>query len=119
MNAKSSASRLAALTRAGQDSSPFGPKREELIGGGGLWAVQGARIWLPAQSCKALVDVSQRESTPRRGLPASGSEEVEVDLSAEQEQELERMASGSWDYLEGGDHKMLRARIMYEGDVRR
>lgn len=91
-------------------------KREELIGGGALWAMQGARIWLQPTACKALVDVGKRASSVGR---VGEEEDVPVDLTEDQEAQLENLALGSWEYLEGKGRKMIRARLMYEGDVRR
>jgi hypothetical protein len=74
----------------------------EVLGGGGMYALAGARIWLPPSECKALVDTD----VERR------------DLSKELEDELEELGKGCWAYMEGEGRRMVRARIRYEGTAR-
>lgn len=74
----------------------------DVLGGGALYALVGARMWLPPGLCRALVDTD----TDR------------ADLSEELERELEGYGKGCWGYLEGEGRKMIRSRIRYEGTVR-
>lgn len=74
----------------------------EVLGGGALYCLVGARMWLPPSECRALVD----------------TDEERRDLSKDQEEELEGYGQGCWGYLEGEGRRMIKARIRYEGTVR-
>ena len=74
----------------------------EVLGGGALYALIGARIWLPANKCRTLVDTAEGRS----------------DLGPDLEAELEGYGPGCWGYQEGDGRRMIRARIRYEGTVR-
>ena len=87
-------------------------RKEQHLGGGALYALQGARLWLSPDQCRALVDRQAREAD-------LGIHAAESDMTIEQEEQLERLSRGSWAYLEGEGRRMVRARIRYEGDVRR
>lgn len=74
----------------------------EVLGGGALYSVVGARMWLPSSECTALVDTDDE----RR------------DLSKDQEEELAQYGAACWAYLEGEGRRMIKARIRYKGTVR-
>jgi hypothetical protein len=73
-----------------------------VLGGGALYALVGARIWLPPRECRTLVDTDDERK----------------DLGKELERELEAYGEGCWAYQEGKGRKMIKARIRYEGTVR-
>jgi hypothetical protein len=120
--------------RRGSTSATVGLRKEEHLGGGALYALQGARMWLAPRQCKALVDRAARAG-PERGRAGEGSGTLgdddlmmtkakrrgsgDSDMTLEQEDQLEMLSSGSWDYLEEEGRRMVRARIRYEGDARR
>ncbi|OCF35948.1 pfkB family carbohydrate kinase superfamily protein [Kwoniella heveanensis CBS 569] len=76
----------------------------EMLGGGALFALVGARFWLPPHKLKTLVD--------------RAPEHEENDLPAEVEEKLDTLGKDIWVYNRGEGTRMTRARIRYEGDVR-
>ncbi|ORX40849.1 Ribokinase-like protein [Kockovaella imperatae] len=78
----------------------------EILGGGGLYALIGARIFLPSRRLKALVG-RDRKADGGRG-----------DLKPELEAQAETFGKDMWIWDEGEGKRMTRARIRYDGDVR-
>ncbi|WVQ95383.1 hypothetical protein IAU59_002480 [Kwoniella sp. CBS 9459] len=76
----------------------------EMLGGGALFALVGARFWLPPNKLKTLVDRAPNDE--------------ENDLPAEVEEKLDKLGKDIWVYNQGEGTRMTRARIRYEGDVR-
>ncbi|RSH89847.1 hypothetical protein EHS25_001833 [Saitozyma podzolica] len=79
----------------------------ETLGGGGLYALIGARLWLGANQLATLVNREQRRTDGSGG-----------DLPRRLEKELEGYGRDMWVWNEGKGTRMTRARIRYEGDVR-
>ncbi|WVF67848.1 hypothetical protein IAT40_002609 [Kwoniella sp. CBS 6097] len=76
----------------------------EMLGGGALFALVGARFWLPPNKLKTLVD--------------RAPEHEDNDLPVEVEEKLDKLGKDIWVYNRGEGTRMTRARIRYEGDVR-
>ena len=111
-------------------SVPAPMRREEHLGGGALYALQGARLWLRPEQCKTPVDRAARTARRQSGSrPASGpgvaqgggkrQDSADADMTLEQQAQLETLRAGSWNYVEGEGNRKVRARIRYEGDARR
>ncbi|WVQ86184.1 hypothetical protein IAT38_008352 [Cryptococcus sp. DSM 104549] len=84
--------------------SPNAEDVYEMLGGGGLFALVGARLWLPAGKLRALVDRAPE------GEPDDCPRDVERKLS--------KLGEEMWVWNRGEGTRMTRARIRYEGDVR-
>ncbi|WWD07152.1 hypothetical protein V865_005249 [Kwoniella europaea PYCC6329] len=76
----------------------------EMLGGGGLYALVGARLWVTPDKLRTLVD--------------RAPEEEESDVPKEAEDKLNALGEDIWVWNRGKGTKMTRARIRYEGDVR-
>ncbi|RSH87074.1 hypothetical protein EHS25_003563 [Saitozyma podzolica] len=79
----------------------------ETLGGGALYALIGARLWLAAQQLGTLVNRERKRSDGSGG-----------DVPQRLERDLEVYGGDMWVWNEGEGTKMTRARIRYEGDVR-
>ncbi|ODN92057.1 pfkB family carbohydrate kinase superfamily protein [Cryptococcus wingfieldii CBS 7118] len=75
----------------------------EMLGGGGLFALVGARIWLPPSRLRALANRAPPE---------------EDDCPKDVEDRLNKLGEEMWVWNRGPGVKMTRARIRYEGNVR-
>ncbi len=82
------------------DTPETGPY--ELIGGGGLYAIAGARLWLPPRDLRILVDRSLDES----------------DFPVEMEKTLSRYGEEMWVYNRGPNTRIPRTKIGYSGNTR-
>nr|XP_019007751.1 pfkB family carbohydrate kinase superfamily protein [Kwoniella pini CBS 10737]OCF46532.1 pfkB family carbohydrate kinase superfamily protein [Kwoniella pini CBS 10737] len=76
----------------------------EMLGGGALYALVGARLWLPPSQLRTLVD---------RAPESENSE-----LPSDAEDKLKALGEDIWVWNRAEGSKMIRARIRYEGDVR-
>ncbi|ORY28014.1 Ribokinase-like protein [Naematelia encephala] len=81
---------------------PLPTETHQVLGGGALYALIGARIWLPAQALRTLIDRAQD------GL----------DLPQHLERKLDEYGRAMWCFQTGDQRRMITARIRYEGDVR-
>lgn len=79
----------------------------ETFGGGALYALIGARLWLAAQQLGTLVNRERKRSDGSGG-----------DVPQRLERDLEVYGGDMWVWNEGEGTRMTRARIRYEGDVR-
>ncbi|WRT70892.1 uncharacterized protein IL334_007891 [Kwoniella shivajii] len=84
--------------------SPNAEDVYEMLGGGALYALVGARFWLSPKQLRTLVDRSP-EDEPN-------------DLPIEVEDKLKSLGEDIWVWNRGKGTKMTRARIRYEGDIR-
>lgn len=75
----------------------------EMLGGGALYALVGARFWLPPCQLRTLVDRAPVEND---------------DCPKDVEEKLAKLGSEIWVWNRGEGRRMTRARIRYEGDVR-
>ncbi|XAO27565.1 hypothetical protein I312_106421 [Cryptococcus bacillisporus CA1280] len=75
----------------------------EMLGGGALYALVGARFWLPPCQLRTLVDRAPVEND---------------DCPKDVEEKLAKLGSEIWVWNRGEGTRMTRARIRYEGDVR-
>ncbi|OWZ77996.1 pfkB family carbohydrate kinase superfamily [Cryptococcus neoformans Tu401-1] len=75
----------------------------EMLGGGALYALVGARFWLPPCQLRTLVDRAPAEND---------------DCPKDVEQKLAKLGNEIWVWNRGEGTRMTRARIRYEGDVR-
>ncbi|WVO18168.1 hypothetical protein L204_105871 [Cryptococcus depauperatus] len=75
----------------------------EMLGGGALYALVGARFWLPPYKLKTLID----RAPPERD-----------DCPKEVENRLNKLGSEIWVWNRNENTRMTRARIRYEGDAR-
>ncbi|KAK8850710.1 hypothetical protein IAR55_004630 [Kwoniella newhampshirensis] len=92
------------MTFGDDDPTSNGGKSYEMLGGGALYALVGARFWLPPNSLRTLVD-------------RAPSKEMD-DLPIGVESELAKLGKEIWIWNRGEGTRMTRARIRYEGDVR-
>ncbi|WWC92495.1 uncharacterized protein L201_007454 [Kwoniella dendrophila CBS 6074] len=76
----------------------------EMLGGGALYALVGARLWLSPSQIRTLVN--------------RAPDNQHDDLPSEAEDKLNSLGKEIWVWNEGEGTKMTRARIRYEGDVR-
>ncbi|KAK4687000.1 hypothetical protein P7C73_g3117, partial [Tremellales sp. Uapishka_1] len=82
--------------------SPTPDGQWEIIGGGAVYALIGARLWLPPASLRTLVDRSRsRDDFPKK---------IEAQLN--------KLAQGVWVFNENDGTKAVRAAIGYIGDQR-
>ncbi|WVW80641.1 hypothetical protein I302_102627 [Kwoniella bestiolae CBS 10118] len=88
------------------DDSPLPNADEvyEMLGGGALYALVGARLWLGPDRLRTLVDRAPMGE--------------ESDVPPEAEDKLNNLGEDIWVWNRGENTKMTRARIRYEGDVR-
>jgi hypothetical protein len=77
------------------------PPAFESLGGGALYCIVGARLWLPPHKLRTLVDKS-REGDLGEGILGM----------------LDGFGREMWVYNEGEGTRMPRAKIAYEGDLR-
>nr|XP_031857663.1 uncharacterized protein CI109_006942 [Kwoniella shandongensis]KAA5524735.1 hypothetical protein CI109_006942 [Kwoniella shandongensis] len=101
---KLNGSRLSTPQLSFGDDSPIPNAKDvyEMLGGGALYALVGARLWLPSAKLKTLVDRSAEVN----------------DLPAGVENKLASLGEDMWVWNRGKGTRMTRARIRYEGDVR-
>ena len=78
----------------------------EILGGGALYALIGARIFLPSSQIRTLVD------RDRRANHGQG------DLAPDLEAQVNAFGKDMWVWNEGKGKRMVRARIRYDGTVR-
>ena len=81
---------------------PSASQTHEVLGGGALYALIGARMWLASNELCTLVDRAPRGT----------------DVLPELEEDLNQFGSGMWAWNEAEGTRMTRARIRYDGDIR-
>lgn len=82
---------------------PNAEETYEMLGGGALYALVGARFWLPPCQLRTLVDRAPAEND---------------DCPKDVERKLAKLGNEIWVWNRGEGTRMTRARIRYEGDVR-